>query len=137
MMATDIFRPHFVKAIPDEMADGIIYVSMDYRTVVHKCACGCGRNVITPLGATAWTLIYNGKLSLSPSIGNWDFPCRSHYWIENNSVSWAESWSDAKVGALKVSEQQLRDRHYGQSVGSAKPPRRKGPLAWLVSKLGF
>jgi hypothetical protein len=136
-MATDIFKLQFVKAIPDDLADGVIYVSMDYRTVVHKCACGCGRNVITPLGVTGWTLSYNGKVSLSPSIGNWDFPCRSHYWIRDDSVSWAESWSDDKVEALKASERQLRDGHHGQYAAVEKSPQSKGFWGWVRAKLHF
>jgi hypothetical protein len=38
-------------------------------------------------------------VSLDPSIGNWSFPCRSHYWIRNNKVRWAENWSQARIDA--------------------------------------
>jgi hypothetical protein len=52
-----------------------------------KCACGCGKEVVTPLSATDWKLIFDGKtVSLDPSIGNWGFPCRSHYWVRNNRM---------------------------------------------------
>ena len=65
--------------------EGKIYVSIAYATAVHKCACGCGKEVVTPLSPTDWKLIFDGKtVSLDPSIGNWGFPCRSHYWVRNN-----------------------------------------------------
>jgi hypothetical protein len=34
---------------------------------------------------------------LPPSIGNWSLKCRSHYWIKNNRISWAEDWSQAQI----------------------------------------
>ena len=73
----------FVKIVPEELDEHTIYVSTDYTTVVHLCCCGCGREVVTPLSPTDWTLIYDGvSVSLSPSIGNWSFECQSHYWID-------------------------------------------------------
>jgi len=34
--------------------------------------------VVTPLSPTGWSLIFDGEtVSLYPSIGNWNFPCRS------------------------------------------------------------
>jgi len=61
----------FVEFIPDVLKDGTLCVSMEYATVVHKCCCGCGKEVVTPLSPTDWNLIFNGKtISLDPSIGN-------------------------------------------------------------------
>jgi hypothetical protein len=108
------FRPQFVRAVPDALDNGVIYVSIEYRTAVHKCACGCGRHVITPLAPAQWRLIYDGKVSLHPSIGNWSFPCRSHYWIRNNAVAWAEQWSDAQIAMARTHDQQSVDRYYGE-----------------------
>jgi hypothetical protein len=80
----------FVEFIPDDLKEGTIYVSMTYATVAHKCCCGCGNLVITPLSPTDWKLIFDGKsISLDPSIGNWNFACQSHYWIRRNRVIWA------------------------------------------------
>jgi Family of unknown function (DUF6527) len=64
----------FVEYIPDELKDGVLYVSMPFATVAHKCCCGCGKEVVTPLSPTDWTLIFDGKsITLDPSIGNWSF----------------------------------------------------------------
>ena len=60
--------------------------------------CGCGNKVVTPLSPTDWELSFNGKtVSLSPSIGNWNFECKSHYWIIKNSVKYARKWSSWKI----------------------------------------
>ena len=84
-----VLSHEFVKAIPDELAERTLYVSMDYATVVHRCCCGCGREVVTPLSPTDWKLIYDGiSVSLYPSIGNWSFECQSHYWVEKSRLLW-------------------------------------------------
>jgi hypothetical protein len=88
----------FVEYIPDYLEDDIIYISIKYKTVVHKCACGCGNQVITPITPTDWMLIFNGKtISLSPSIGNWNFECKSHYLIINNQIIYANSWTTKMI----------------------------------------
>jgi len=136
-MPTATFKPQFVRAIPDDLSEGVIYISMDYRTVVHKCACGCGRQVTSALAPTGWTLSYNGTVSLHPSIGNWDFACRSHYWIRGNAVAWAEQWTDDEVTALKISERRVRDRHYNlpPEPSPSVKPAPAGFCSWLLKKL--
>ncbi|MFP5040444.1 DUF6527 family protein [Parasediminibacterium sp. JCM 36343] len=77
----------FVEYIPDILEEGIIYITIEYRTAVHKCICGCGNKVVTPITPKDWKLIFDGKsISLYPSIGNWDFKCKSHYYITNNKI---------------------------------------------------
>ena len=85
----------FVEFIPDELEDGILYISLKYCTAIHKCVCGCGNEVVTPISPTDWRLTFDGKtISLYPSIGNWNFECKSHYWITNNKVRFASKWLD-------------------------------------------
>lgn len=87
------FQHKFVELIPDKTEDGILYISMNYCTAVHRCVCGCGNEVVTPLSPTGWQLKFNGKnVTLFPSIGNWNLECKSHYWIINNKVRIAKSW---------------------------------------------
>jgi hypothetical protein len=77
----------FVEYVPAKLAEGVLYISITYRTAVHRCACGCGNKVVTPISPADWQLLYDGDtVSLTPSIGNWGFPCRSHYWIRSNQV---------------------------------------------------
>lgn len=48
---------------------------------------------MTPLTPADWKLTFDGEtVSLYPSIGNWNFPCRSHYWLTKNRIEWAPGW---------------------------------------------
>lgn len=81
-------RHTFVDVLPTPLLPGVVYISGEHDTAAHLCCCGCGHEVVTPLGQTAWTLRYNGRVSLSPSIGNGALPCRSHYVIRDSEVLW-------------------------------------------------
>ena len=112
----------FVDHIPDQLDDGVLYVSIRFGTVVHKCACGCGQEVVTPLGPAEWQLTYDGRtISLAPSIGNWSFPCRSHYWIEGGNVLWARKFSGDKISLVRRKAKTRRDGYYQtESVGATE-----------------
>lgn len=87
-------EPRFVKSVPRQLEAGVLYVSMEFSTAIHSCYCGCGHEVVTPLSPTGWKLIYDGEsVSLRPSIGNWNFPCKSHYFITQNRIILAESFA--------------------------------------------
>jgi Family of unknown function (DUF6527) len=135
-------RHEFVEFIPDAVDEGKIYVSIEYATAVHKCACGCGKEVVTPLSPTDWKLIFDGKtVSLDPSIGNWGFLCRSHYWVRNDRAIWAEDWSQARVDAKRAHDRRAKDKYYGtddeehempskQETRAATPPWWRKLLPW-------
>ena len=114
----------FVERVPSPLEDGVVYVAIEFGTVIHKCCCGCGDKVVTPLTPVDWTVTYDGQsISLHPSIGRWSAPCRSHYWIRNNHVIWSAEWSKDKVNALTRHEAGLRDDYFGSSQDR---PRREG-----------
>jgi hypothetical protein len=80
----------FVDRAPDQLDDGVLYISIPYRSALHRCACGCGAEVVTPLNPHGWTLSFDGRtVSLHPSIGNWNLGCRSRYWIRHDRFEWA------------------------------------------------
>jgi len=113
MTRLNILRHEFVEFIPKVLPDGVIYISIPYVTVIHNCCCGCGVRVVTPLSPVEWTLSFDGRsVSLSPSIGNWSFPCRSHYWIRNNRVIWADEWSDEEIDAVKERDERATAAFY-------------------------
>jgi hypothetical protein len=120
----------FVKSVPENMEDGVIYISVDYATAIHKCCCGCGNEVVTPFSPTDWELTFDGKtISLYPSIGNWNFQCRSHYWIARNRVEWCPKWDakrkNKKKGRGSFFERLLgRKKIYEMSVKTGHPLRR-------------
>lgn len=93
-----IIQHKFVEYIPRNLEDGILYISIEYHTASHLCACGCGNLVVTPITPTDWKLTFDGRtVTLYPSIGNWNFPCKSHYWIKNNKIIIARKWEDWEI----------------------------------------
>ena len=113
MSRTQVLTHQFVKSIPDKIAPGILYVSMEYGMVAHLCACGCGREVMTPLTPTDWKLTYDGDaITLHPSIGNWGFPCRSHYWIKSSQIVRSGNMSDAAIAAGRQADRRKKERYY-------------------------
>ena len=115
----------FVDFAPDELVEGVLYISIRFAMAMHKCACGCGTEVTTPLHPTGWELTFNGEsVSLYPSIGNWSLPCRSHYWIWRGTVEWARSWSTQDVAAHRARERVRRDDYYAYGIVPAHAGRR-------------
>lgn len=103
----------FVDNIPDIIEDKVLYVSMEYETVIHKCACGCGNEIVTPLSPADWSLTFNGEtISLEPSIGNWSLDCKSHYWITNNKVKWSYKYNTDEIDKVKVSDLEAKKEHF-------------------------
>jgi len=83
---TPIFVEQFLPPA-EELVEESIYISMKYKCSVHKCLCGCGNLTILPFDNKfhGWELIIAGdKISFTPSVGNFNFPCKSHYIITNN-----------------------------------------------------
>ncbi|MBL4817952.1 MAG: hypothetical protein JKY15_01795 [Deltaproteobacteria bacterium] len=77
----------FVTFIPDRIEEEILYISKEYNTATHLCVCGCGERVVTPLNHMNWTLIMDeGKPTLTPSIGSFSLPCKSHYFIRDGKI---------------------------------------------------
>ncbi|WP_108425074.1 DUF6527 family protein [Flagellimonas amoyensis] len=118
-------RLKFLEQIPEKLEDGVLYISMEYGTVLHNCCCGCGSEVNTPLSPASWKMEYNGEtVTLDPSIGNWSFPCKSHYWIKNNKVIWCKKWSQSEVNIHRKEEAQDMQIHYSEK-------KKKGMFARL------
>lgn len=103
----------FVETIPETLKEGTLYISIPFATVVHRCCCGCANEVVTPLSPTDWELTFNGDtVSLDPSIGNWSFPCQSHYWIKKNKVKWARRWSPKEIQLCRNRSSLAKKRHF-------------------------
>ncbi len=99
--------PKFVEFVPDTVESGVLYVSEKYGTAIHKCCCGCGEEVVTPLNPVDWQLTRVGDaVSLNPSIGNWNYPCKSHYWIVRNRVEWSGQMSKKQIQLVQQRDKQ-------------------------------
>mgnify|MGYP000650935205 CR=1 FL=1 len=146
-MKIEKLDPLFVEFIPRELEDGILYVSMTYSTASHRCCCGCGTKIVTPLSKTDWRLTFDGTVSLAPSIGNWSIPCQSHYWIKSNAVQAAGPMSKQLIDAGRDQDRLSKQRYYDRSpqaqtvepekarlIEQAPAPRRGflgGIVQWL------
>lgn len=116
MKSAQVLTHEFVEHLPDQLKDGVIYISISYATAAHKCCCGCGNEIITPLSPTDWKLIFDGKtISLEPSIGNWSLACQSHYWIRNNRVRWAPKWSDKQIDRGRSRDRRAKEAYFGSN----------------------
>jgi hypothetical protein len=77
-----------VTYIPEELDEGVVYVSIQYKVATHLCMCGCGDRVVTPLNPAQWSVTYDGEtVSLNHSIAGGN--CNSHYFIKRGRVTWA------------------------------------------------
>jgi hypothetical protein len=103
----------FVEFIPDHLEDKVLYISIAFCTAIHKCACGCGNEVVTPFSPTDWKLIFDGKsVSLNPSIGNWNFECQSHYWIKNNKIVFAHKWNQTEINLCRQVDKEIKEKQF-------------------------
>jgi len=124
-----------VEHMPSELAPGVLYVSQEYATAAHLCPCGCGAKVRTPLGPTEWSLTVTGRgPTLYPSIGNWQRPCQSHYWIREGEIVWAPQWTPEQIAAGRDREEQRRRAYYAalRPVGLVQRT-----LGWIRHRLGL
>lgn len=121
-------RHEFIDRIPARLEEGVLYISLAYATAVHKCACGCGYEVVTPFSPTDWHMLFNGEtVSLLPSIGNWSFQCRSHYWIERGRVAWAPDMSDLEIKRVRSADARRKSAHYDLvETKAVQTPMRRG-----------
>lgn len=116
-----MLQHRFVEFIPEILEDGVLYISMEYCTAIHKCVCGCGNKVVTPISPTGWQLEFDGKsISLSPSIGNWNFDCQSHYWIKKNEIQHARKWDQYEIQEGRDMDLKIKDDFYSSADDKVK-----------------
>ena len=124
MARIDRLRPVFLEEIPEQLEDGILYVSHECQVALHNCACGCGEEVTTPLVATEYELVMEGdEPSIWPSIGNHDFPCGSHYIIKRGRIRWAGKMTRRQIEAGRDCDRLLKR--------GPKPTRSKAFIDWI------
>lgn len=105
----------FVEFIPDHLNEGVLYISLNYCTAIHKCVCGCGNEVVTPFSPTDWSITFNGKsVTLRPSIGNWNFECRSHYFITQNKIERCRDWTNTEIAVGRNVDKENKANFYSE-----------------------
>lgn len=97
----DEIKPVLVMELPksvNDMKPGILYLKHNndgtYESF-HLCPCGCGEPVYLQYGGKGWDLKFSSvgaeglsSVTINPSIGCFDIPCKSHYFIRNNKIVW-------------------------------------------------
>lgn len=124
MMRHTQLEHRFVEQLPERLEPGLLYICIEYATSAHSCCCGCGEEVVTPFTPTDWRMTFDGEtVSLSPSIGNWNFACRSHYFIRTGRVIEAETWTIEQVEIGRRKDKSAKAHHYStlEQTGTVKP----------------
>jgi len=122
-----------VRLVPPVLESGVLYVSEEFEVAGHLCACGCGNKVMVPLGETDWSFEdAHGGPTLRPSIGSWQLPCQSHYWISAGRIRWASKWTPEQIESGRRAEEERRTAYF-----EARKVRRTGVLGrlwqWIVA----
>jgi hypothetical protein len=104
------------------MDPGIIYISATYSTAGHICPCGCGREVVTKLSPARWRVIFDGEVSLQPSIAAIGLPCNSHYFITRGEVDWHQ-----KLDTVQAARAQGADR---RAIEDHRAPAAAPSISW-------
>lgn len=145
-MSRAAYTHKFVKAFPDKLDDGVLYVSVEFGTAAHRCFCGCGSEVYTRFSPRDWLMKFNGEtVSINPSIGNWSFACQSHYILDGGRVHWADKWSRERIELGRLLDRERKERHYKGAPPPASTPAQPGRqtardgllarfLHWLTGK---
>lgn len=127
MSRTDHYTAEFVESFPTPMEPGILYISTAYSTADHICPCGCGRAVATKLSPARWRVIFDGEVSLKPSVAATGLPCNSHYFITRGEVDWRP-----KLNRVQAARAQSADRHAVEEYRAPElPPVRRRWFARL------
>jgi hypothetical protein len=109
----NVLQPRYVDFIPKELEDGVLYISQRFQTASHRCACGCCAKIVTPFRNAEYSLVVNGdRVSLSPSIGNWNHPCQSRYWVKDNAVMWTGAMSKEHILAGRAQDDAFREAYF-------------------------
>ena len=119
-MKIELQRVHLM---PKQLVPCVLYVSDEFGTAQHLCACGCGAKIRTPLGPSEWNVEETKEgPTLRPSVGNWQQPCRSHYWIWRGQVKWSIPWSEKQILAGRQQEQERRAAYFSEQEVNRRQP---------------
>lgn len=143
-MISTHFRLVEVESFPRPLEPGVLYFSNRFNCAAHACACGCGKEVITPISPVQWRITCSAQgVSLRPSIGNWNFPCRSHYWITDGRVEWSTDMTKDEIKAGREYNAALREGYFKAKQAKGTPVveqpspslQQRGILARLIDWL--
>ncbi len=111
MTRTEQYTMQHVESFPTPMEPGVLYVSLAYSTSGHICPCGCGREVVTKLSPARYKIIFDGEVSLRPSVAATGLPCNSHYFITRGEVDWHARLDTAQKARAQASDHRAVEAH--------------------------
>jgi hypothetical protein len=103
---TQHYVAEFVDSFPTPMQPGVLYVSTTYSMAGHICPSGCGREVTTKLSPARYKIIYDGEISLKPSVAATGLPCNSHYFIARGEVDWHDQLDARQTQRARTADRQ-------------------------------
>ncbi|MBT2566273.1 hypothetical protein J7I84_07130 [Arthrobacter sp. ISL-85] len=113
MTGAHYYSASFVDSFPRHLESGVLYISTKYSTASHSCACGCGNEVVTKLSAAKWRIVYDGQISLKPSVGAVALPCNSHYYITRGEVEWHRKLTRKETVLAREADRRSMEEHRG------------------------
>lgn len=75
------------------MEDGVVYHTEEFELAGMLCACGCGHRITLLVPDSHQVLNDDGYATVSPSVGVFDAPCRSHFFIHAGEVEWLPAFT--------------------------------------------
>ncbi|MCU1412983.1 MAG: hypothetical protein JWN80_323 [Microbacteriaceae bacterium] len=128
MTSTSQYVARFVDSFPTPLEPGVLYVSVAYSTAGHLCACGCGGEIVTKLSPARYRIIFDGEISLKPSISATALPCKSHYFITRGEVDWHRSLNDGEIVKAQAADRRALEVQRDKAI--PKPPGLKWWKRW-------
>ena len=126
-----------VEYMPKLLELGVLYYAEEFGAATHLCPCGCHHKVQTPVGPSDYSLRMGTRgPTLYPSVGNWQRPCRSHYWIRNGEILWEQPWSDEEIAAGRATEA-ARDHAYFERRARARIRPQARLISWIKNVFGL
>lgn len=120
------YRYEAVDRVPKEMEECVVYHSEEFELAGLRCACGCGHRVTLLVPDSHQVIDQAGWARVSPSIGVFDAPCRSHFIITASGVDWLPAFSGVQTKSIMraqiarhVSHDQKRRSWLDRLIGMA------------------
>lgn len=94
------YRYELVERIPRQMAEAVVYHTEEFELAGLLCACGCGHRItlLVPDSHEVWD--DGGYVTISPSVGVLDAPCKSHFFITRGNVEMLPAFTVAHASAI-------------------------------------
>lgn len=116
-----------VESFPTPMLPGVLYVSPAYSTAGHLCPCGCGGTVVTKLSPARYRVIFDGEVSLQPSVAASGLACNSHYFITRGNVDWHHKLDKAQAARAQTADRRAIELEREQRTVPETPRK---PSLW-------